>query len=483
MPAASAVPAARAVSAGPKPRRLTGHLADFRADRLGFFLRCAREHGDVVPLRLPGRPILLLSHPDLIEQVLVAQAGNFVKHFGLRMYKPILGDGLVTSEGSFWRRQRKLAAPAFQPGRLAAYAPDMVAAAARAADGWAAEATAAPGGSAARDVHDDLMRLTLDIACRTLFGADACPDPHAVGSAMERALAAIDARFARLLPIPDWLPTPANLRLRRAVRQLDGVVGGIIARRRAAEGDSGGGSTGAAARIAPGGGGRTDLLSILLAARDDDGSPMTERQLLDEARTIFLAGHETTALALTYALYLLAAHPAAQTALRRELADVLGGRPPTHADLPRLIYAKRVVTEAMRLYPPADVLGREAVADCAVGGVRIPRGTTVFMSQWAVHRDPRYFPDPETFDPGRWTDAFERSLPRFAYFPFGGGPRFCVGQAFALAEAVLVLATVCQTVEFRPDPTFRLELWPSITLRPRRGVRVLARAAGAAAAT
>ncbi|MDB5294312.1 MAG: Unspecific monooxygenase [Phycisphaerales bacterium] len=450
--------------AGPPPRFLTGHLADFRADRLGFFLRCAREYGDVVPLRLPGRRVLLFSRPDLIEQVLVAQAANFVKHFGLRMYRPILGDGLVTSEGGFWRRQRKLAAPAFHPGRLAAYAPDMTAAAGRMVDGWASAAAAAGGGPVVRDVHDDLMRLTLDIACKTLFGADACPDPHAVGAAMESALRAIDARFARLLPVPDWLPTPANLRLRRAVRALDSVVGGIIARRRAA-------ATGAAPAH--------DLLSVLLRARDEDGSAMTDQQLLDEARTIFLAGHETTALALTYALYLLADHPDAQGTLRRELDGVLGGRPPTHADLPRLPYARQVVGEAMRLYPPADVLGREAVADCTVCGVPVPRGTTVFMSQWAVHRDPRYFPEPEAFDPGRWTDAFERALPRFAYFPFGGGPRVCVGQAFAIAEASLVLAAVCQRVRLDPDPAFRLELRPSITLRPRHGVRVLVRAAEA----
>jgi cytochrome P450 len=452
------LPRMSAAPAGPKPRLLTGHLSAFRADRLGFFLHCARTYGDVVPLRLPGRRVLLFNHPDLIEQVLVAQAGNFVKHFGLRMYKPVLGNGLVTSEGAFWRRQRKLAAPAFHPSRLAGYAADMTAAATRMLDGWAAAAPPG-GGPAARDVHDDLMRLTLDVACKTLFGADACPDPTGVGASTEHALREIDARFARLVPVPDWLPTSGNRRLRRAVRALDAVVGSIVARRRAA--------------LAAADDGGDDLLAVLLRARDEDGAAMTDAQLLDEARTVFLAGHETTALALTYALYLLAAHPAAQDALRGELAAVLGGRPPGHADLPKLTNAKQVVTEAMRLYPPADVLGREALADCTVGGVRVARGTTVFMSQWAVHRDPRYFPDPEAFDPGRWTPAFERGLPRFAYFPFGGGPRFCVGQAFAIAEAVLVLAAVCQRFRLDPDPGFRLELQPSITLRPRAGVRVV----------
>ena len=448
------------VFAGPKPRLLTGHLAEFRADRLSFFTRCAREYGDVVPLRLPGWPILLFNRPDLIEQVLVTQARHFIKHFGLRMYKPALGNGLVTSEGDFWRRQRKLSAPAFQAGRLAGYARDMVASTAHMLDGWEREGG---GGQVRRDVHADLMRLTLDIACRTLFGADACPEPRAVGESMEQALRNIEARFARIIPLPDWFPTPANLRLRRAMRTLDGVVTGIIARRRAAGADG------------------DDLLSALLRATDDEaggggnGTGMTDGQLLDEARTILLAGHETTALALTYALYLLAEHPDTQTALHAELSDVLGGRLPSFDDLPRLPYTRQVVLESMRLYPPADVLGREATVDCEIGGILVPKGTTVFMSQWVMHRDPRYFPDPLRFDPGRWTEAFERSLPRFAYFPFGGGPRFCVGQGFASAEAALILAAVCQRFAFAPDPIFHLELWPSITLRPRDGVRLIVR--------
>ena len=438
---------------GPKPRLLTGHLAAFRADRLSFFLHCARVYGDVVPLRLPGRPILLFSHPDLIEQVLVTQAKHFVKHFGLRMYKPVLGNGLVTSEGDFWRRQRKLSAPAFQGARLAGYADDMVELTTAMLDGWRADPRAARGAAVERDVHADMMRLTLQIACRTLFGADACPDPDAVGHAMEQSLRALDGRFGRWLPVPDWFPTPANRRLRRALRTLDDVVGGIIARRRGADGAGDG----------------NDLLSMLVRARDDDdGSGMTDAQLLDEVRTIFLAGHETTALALTYALYLLAGHPDAQAALHAELDAVLdGGRPPAYSDLPRLAYTRQVVTEAMRLYPPADVLGREAVVDTTVNGVDVPRGTTVFMSQWVMHHDPRYFPEPDRFDPGRWTPAFERALPRFAYFPFGGGPRFCIGQAFAMAEATLILAAICRPFRFAPAPGFKLELWPSITLRPR----------------
>ena len=468
MPPAVAAAFTVAPPTGPRGNLLTGHLAAFRADRLAFFTRCAREHGDVVPLRLLGYRVLLLNRPDLIEQVLVTHAGRFVKHFGLRLYKPILGNGLVTSEGGLWRQQRKLSAPAFQASRMAGYADEMVDAAAQTADEWAAATSDAGPAAGGRDVYADMMRLTLGITCRTLFGADACPDPNVVGRAMEDGLAGIAARFAATVPLPTWVPTPANVRLRRAVAALRAVVAEMIARRRVA-GPGGGKGLG------PGGGTDlgTDLMALLIRGRDaDGGTGMTDAQLVDEVLTILLAGHETTALALAYALYLLAANPAAQAALQAELHSVLGDRLPTYADLPRLTYAANVVTEAMRLYPPADFLGREAIDDCVVGGIPIRRGTNLFVSQWVMHRDGRYFPDPLRFDPGRWTPAFQASLPRFAYFPFGGGPRYCIGQTFATAEAVLVLAVLCRRFAFAPDPTFRLELDPGITLRPRAGVRV-----------
>lgn len=442
--------------AGPKGRFFVGHLTAFRADRLGFFTHCARTYGDVVPLRILHRRLLLFSHPDLIEQVLITQAGNFIKHFGLRIYKPILGNGLVTSEGAFWRRQRKLSAPAFQPARLASYAQTMIAAAVRMRDDWGREK---PGGQI-RDVHADLMWLTLQTACATLFGDDAALDPELVGRSIHDGLAAIAVRFNRPIPFPDWIPTSSNLRLRRAMRPLNEAVRGVIARRGQATGN---------------GDGAGNLLSALLAGRDEKGAAMTGTQLLEEVRTLFLAGHETTALALSYSLYLLATNPNTQSALQSEVATVLGDRTPAYSDLPRLDFARKVVLESMRLYPPADVLGREAVADCTVGDVRVRKGTSIFMSQWVMHHDPRYFKDPGTFDPGRWTPQFEASLPRFAYFPFGGGPRFCIGQSFATTEAILVLATLCQRYSFAPDPSFILELWPSITLRPRNGVRLVVR--------
>jgi cytochrome P450 len=430
---------------GPPARWITGHLSEFRADRLHFYTRIAREYGDIVPFRILGYRILLISRPDLIEEVLVTKSKHFVKHFGARLCKPLLGNGLVTSEGDFWRRQRKLSAPAFQGSRTATYAGTMVRAARDVLDAWTA--------GEIRDVQADMMRLTLRVACTTLFGADVCPDPDAVGQALGEAMESLVDRAQGSLPLPGWVPSPANRRFNRAIRELDAIVSGLIESRRGKP---------------PG----DDLLWSLLAVRDDNGSPMSPRQLLDEVRTLFIAGHETTALTLTYSLYLLAMHPETQERLRSELLTVLGTRPPEMSDLPRLRHARGVVLEALRLYPPADTIGREAAEDCTIGELAVPKGTNLFVSQWVVHRDARFFPDSERFDPARWTDDFERALPRFALFPFGGGPRVCIGQNFAMTEAILVLATICQRFTVASDPSYRLGMRPTLTLRPSENVRI-----------
>ena len=437
---------------GPPTHWLTGNLAEFRADRLAFFTRCQKTYGDIVRIRLLNHRILLLSRPDLIEEVLVTKSRNFIKHFGLRLYKPLLGDGLVTAEGDHWRRQRKLSAPAFQPARIASYCQVMVASTTRMLNAWEADGI--------RNVHAAMSDLTMEIACTTLFGADATPSPAVVGQALSDAMDALSRRWKRIIPVPAWLPTRENRLFRRALTSLDGIIEQIVARRRAAGTREG-----------------SDLLSSLLLAQDENGSAFTNRQLLDEVRTLFLAGHETTALALTYSLYFLSEHPDVQAKLRAELASVLDGREPTYHDMERLPYTRSVVNESMRLYPPADFLGREAIVDCEVGGMRIPKGMNLFMSQWVMHHDERYFPDPLAFNPDRWTPGFEKSLPRFVYFPFGAGPRFCIGQTFATAEAVLILATICQRFSFAPDPGFHLELWPGITLRPRNGLSLRVRIA------
>jgi cytochrome P450 len=309
-----------------------------------------------------------------------------------------------------------------------------------------------------RDLQAEMNCLTLEITAQTLFGAAADDRTAEVRGALAAAFAGFDARLGSWLRLPEWVPTPKNLAARRAVRRLDEIVYGFIRRRRAS------------------GEQRDDLLSILLHARDEgDGSGMTDRQLRDEAMTLFLAGHETTALALTWTGYLLAQHPGAAAKLRAELQAVLGGRPPAVADLPRLAYAERVVLESMRLYPPAYAIGREAAAPCEVLGYPVPAGTTVFMSQWVMHRDPRFWHDPEKFDPDRWEGGLAQRLPRFAYFPFGGGPRLCIGNHFAMMEAVLVLATMAQRFRLTLVPGHPVVPWPSMTLRPRHGIQVVLR--------
>jgi cytochrome P450 len=441
------MPIAASSLQGPKPRWLTGNLSDFRADRLAFFTHCAKNYGDIVPIRLRRFPILLLNRPDLIEDVLVTQSRNFIKHVRLRMYKPLLGNGLVTAEGDHWRRHRKLSAPAFQASRIEAHSQVMVASTERMLDSWQSDQV--------RDVHADTSTLAMEIICHTLFGAESCPNPKVVGQAIVDAVESLARKWSRLIPLPQWMPTPANTMFRQARRSIDDIVAEIVNHKRAGTNRDG-----------------TDLLSALLSAQDEDGSAYTDDQLLDEVRTLFLAGHETTALALTYSLHLLSTDPKTQETLHSELDRVLDGKPPSYGDLERLSYTRKVVTESMRLYPPAYFLGREAIADCKVGGIAVPKGMNLFMSQWVMHRDERYFRDPLKFDPDRWTEGFEKSLPRFVYFPFGAGPRYCIGQTFATTETILVLATICQRFTFGVDSTFRLELSPGLTLRPRSGLRL-----------
>jgi cytochrome P450 len=433
--------------AGPKGRFLTGHLTDLRRDSLGFYTRCAREFGDVVSVRFGWRHAYLVNHPDLIEQVLVTDARNFTKHFGLRMNRLLLGNGLLTSEGDFWLRQRRLIQPAFLRERVAGYGPDMVALAERMVSTW--------HDGEKRDVHADMTRLTLEIAAKTMFGVDFTDRE---GPAMTRALTDIADTFRRrfysLLRWPDFVPTPANLRLRRAVRRLDDILFGLIEQRKH-EGE------------------RADLLSILLRARGEGNERMTDRQLRDEAMTLFLAGHDTTALTLSWGLYLLAQHPQVTDRLTAELRDALGGRPPTVADLPRLRYTDRVIHEVMRLYPAAYVFGRQAIAPCDLGRYHLPAGATVLMSQWVMHRDPRFWEEPDQFRPERWADGSVQRLPKFAYFPFGGGPRVCIGNAFAMLEAALVLATIGQRFRFTRLPGPEVRPRPTITLRPDGGVELV----------
>jgi cytochrome P450 len=431
-------------SAGRK--KFSGQLGSVRRDPLGFFTHCARTYGDITGMRYFNFRVFFINNPDYIEDVLVNNARKFHKGRVLQANKNVFGEGLLTSEGSFWLRQRRLAQPAFHRARIAAYAETMVGYTERLFDSWR--------DGEERDIHQEMMRVTLQIVGKTLFDADVARDAKEVGESLE-LLMELSADFGRAILIPSWVPTLGNIRKSRAIKRLDKIIYRIIEERRKSGRDAG------------------DLLSMLLAARDEDGSRMTDKQLRDESITLFLAGHETTANLLSWTWWLLAQNPMAEKKMHAELDGVLGGKVPTFDDVAKLRYTELVLTESMRLYPPAWGTARVAIEDHEIGGYKVPKGTGVSLSQWVMHRDPRWFDAPEEFRPERWEDGLAKRLPRFAYFPFGGGPRQCIGNTFALMEATLVLATIAQRYRFRLVEGHAVVPLPSITLRPRHGIRAI----------
>jgi len=443
-------PTGRPLPLPPGPRaRWPGQFAVAMArDRLGTIAALARDHGDVACLRVLGRPVVLLSHPDHVRDVLVTHNRLFVKGRGLEQARRLLGNGLLTSEGEFHLRQRRLAQPAFHRERIAGYADTMVAYAARVGSQWRDGETL--------DVGAAMMRLTLAIAGKTLFDADVEAEAQELGAAITTAIGAFE--FA-LLPFSERLerlPLTPLRRFQQARDRLDRTIFRLIAERRGDARDRG------------------DLLSMLIAARDaehDDGR-MTDEQLRDELMTIFLAGHETTANLLTWTWHLLAAHPEVERRVHAEVDAVLGDRPATAADVPRLGYVRQALAESMRLYPPAWVIGRKPLQPYRVGDWEAPAGCLVLTSQYVVHRDPRWWPAPERFDPDRWAPDAPQPRPRFAYFPFGAGTRVCIGEQFAWTEGALVLATLARRWRLRAEPGPPPRLRASITLRPRDAIRM-----------
>lgn len=432
---------------GPPGHWLLGNLPDFARDIIGFLTRCAREQGDVVGVRLGAHRAVLLSHPEFIERVLVSEQQSFVKHrFFWRHVERLFGNGLLTAHGETWHRQRRLIGPSFQQDRLNAYAGTITELAERRIAAWT--------DGDERDMRAEMTALTLEVIARIMFDVDIASEIDRIRGAVDSGVEQIARRFRRPIFVPDRMPLPGNRRYLAAVGELNRVVHDLIERRR---GDLVG---------------REDLLSAMMRAVDDAGAQMTPAQLRDEVVTILLAGHETTAIALTWALDLLARHAAVQATLSEEIDGVLGGKSAGAGDLKPLRYTEAVINEAMRLYPPIYAFGRQPVADGSIGGYTIPAGTTLFMSQWVMHRDPRFFKEPAQFRPMRWLDGSTADLPRFAYFPFGGGPRICLGQRLAMMEGVLVLAAVARRFRLRATTKTPPPIEPAVTLRPAGPVPV-----------
>jgi cytochrome P450 len=430
---------------GPKPHFLYGNMPLAAKDPLSTFLGWAREFGDIFYYRAGWLHVYFLNHPDLIESVLIKNYQNFLKDRVIRNSRWFFGDGLLTNEGESWLRQRRLSQPAFHRERVASYARIMT--------GYTEQTLSTWGDGEVGDIHQEMMQLTLRIVVRCLFNLEA-EETGTISAALN--LLVRNATGARMLlpPVARYVPIPSMIEFRRAVRRLDETVYRIIETRSQGAPDSG------------------DLLSMLMQARDEDGSRMSARQLRGEVLTFLLAGHETTAIALSWAWHLLGRHPEIEVRLHQELQARLQGRAPTFSDIAVLPYTERVIKEVLRLYPPAWSLARTVISDFNVRGYTIPAGANVVMSQWIMHRDPRYFPNPEKFDPDRWLDPAMQKLPRFAYFPFGGGPRQCIGASFATMEATLILATVAQRFRLSPVPDHEVIPIPSFTLRPKHGLKM-----------
>jgi cytochrome P450 len=428
---------------GPKGSLLGGMMGEYGADPTASMRQWRDVHGDFVPIRLGPFRAHVAFGPAEIDELLTDRAADFRKSFGTRMLIPLLGNGLLTAEGDEWLRHRRLASPAFHRERVDGYGRTMAR--------YAEDSVRTWRDGEALDIHDEMTALTLRIVARTLFDNDVTARIEEVARLGTEIQDFYYLRFASLrFLIPTWLPTPGNRRLAHLTRRLDDVVYGIIRERRPGED-------------------RGDLLSMLLLARDEHGAGMSERQIRDEVMTLLLAGHETTALALTWAFTLLDRHPETRGRLEAELAQVLGDRPAAPEDVPALPYTEAVVNETLRLYPPAYVTGREAIRGTTIGGVAIPKRHIVLVSMFTTHRDPRFFPEPDAFRPERWLDGLEKRLPRGAFIPFGMGSRKCVGAAFAMMEATLLLATIARGWRFELAPN-EVPTHPSITLRPATAI-------------
>jgi cytochrome P450 len=435
---------------GPKGQLLTGNLKEFQADPLGFLTELTHSYGDFVQFRLgPFQKIYLINDPELIKEVLVTKQKSFVKSKDIQTLKTVVGEGLLTSEKTFHKRQRKLIQPSFKRAHIANYGEDMIQTTLQYLTKWRDKEI--------RSISDDMMNITLGIISKTMFSMEFEEGANVIGEPMEAVMKLGIKRMRSIVKLPIWVPTKNNRNLNKAIQALDGVLYDIINKRKQGIEK------------------HEDLLGILMDAKDeDDGLGMSDKQLRDELMTIFLAGHETTANALTWTLYLLAQHPEVEKKLHQELTNVIGNDRPSPTHYMNLNYTQYIVKESLRLYPPAYIIGRQVDQDVQIGEHHLNKGEMVVMSQYVMHRNETFFNEPHLFLPERFESEFIKTIPTYAYFPFGGGPRVCIGNHFSLMEMVLVLACIAQNFQLELTADHHVvKPQPLITLRPKRGVKMI----------
>jgi cytochrome P450 len=442
----------RKIAPGPRGRFLLGNLLEFRKDVLQLLLDGQRQFGDVVRFRLGPMIVHLVGHPDHIRHVLLTRHDNYNKDTrSSAKIRSISGDGLLSSNGDFWLRQRRLMQPTFSPQRLARFTGVMTESTAHMLQRWAARTEK----DRPLDVASEMMALTFTIVGKTLFGADLGGEAERVERSSAQILEHTWHRLEKLVELPEWFPSAGNRRFRRGMQALDRIVHRLITERR------------------QNGGTANDLLSLLLQRCDEEtGQRMSDEQLRNETMTLLLAGHETTANALTWTCYLLSKHPAVRRRLATEVAEVLGDRVPVAEDLPRLTYTAMVFKEAMRLYPPIWIMERRALEEDTIGGYTIPAGSSVVISPYVMHRDERFWENPDGFDPERFAPQAVEGRNPHCYIPFGLGQRLCIGNHFALMEAQIILVMIVQAFRLELVPGHRVEPKPGITLRSRYGLQM-----------
>lgn len=435
--------------AGPRGLPIIGNLRQFASpDRIHQLLDWQATYGETIRLKLFNRDAYVLTNPDDVYQILVKNANKVEKSPRIRhTLRSAVGDGLILSEGDFHKRQRRLTQPAFHVQRIANYADTIVDYGQQLAESWTDHQQT--------NLHDDMMMVTMQIIAKVLFDADVSKDAHALGEAITVGIEAAMHKVTHLLYVPEWIPTAFNRRTRAATELLEDTILNIINERRQTMEDKG------------------DLLSMLLLSEDEEGERMTDKQVRDEAMTLFVAGHETTANALTWTFYLLAQHPDIQNKLLDEIDTVLGKRHATLDDLKQLSYTEKVIKESMRLYPPAWIMSRYVTSPIELQAYRAEVGNVLLISPYLVHRNTNLWDNPDEFNPDRFTPEQEKARHKFAYFPFGGGPRVCIGNHFAMMEAQLLLATLLQHFTAELVPNTKITLEPVITLRPKEGMPMI----------